>query len=204
MQPKEYELAASKGIKPYRVAIALDGIAAFLNKSNPVNELTMDQLKSIYTAKVTNWKEVGGNDAKIILYGRENSSGTYTFFKEHVMKNADYAPEVQGLPGTASVVNAVSKDPNGIGYGGLAWESNVKVAAVKKDSATAGVAPSVETVTSGTYPISRELYWFFSGAPTGEVKNLLNWALSPEGQKIAEQIDYVPLPKEVAAKNQVK
>jgi phosphate transport system substrate-binding protein len=204
MQPKEYQMASDKGIKPYRVAVALDGIAVFLNKSNPVNALTIAQLKDIYTGKITNWKEVGGTDARIILYSRENNSGTYAFFKEHVMKSMDYAPQAQNLPGTASVVNAISKDPNGIGYGGIAWETNVKAAAVKKDDTTAAVTPSVETVTNGTYPISRELYWFFNGTPTGNLKEVLNWALSPEGQKIAEEIDYVPLPKEVAIKNMVK
>jgi phosphate transport system substrate-binding protein len=182
MQPKEYKMASDRGIKPYRVAVALDGIAVFLNKSNPVSTLSITQLKDIYTGKITNWKEVGGTDARIILYSRENNSGTYAFFKEHVMKSIDYAPQAQNLPGTASVVNAISKDPNGIGYGGIAWESNVKAAAVKKDDTTAAVNPSVETVTNGTYPISRELYWFFNGAPTGNLKEVLNWALSPEGQ----------------------
>jgi phosphate transport system substrate-binding protein len=204
MQPKEYKMAEAKGIKPYRVAIALDGIAVFLNKENPVKELTLAQLKNIYTGKLTNWKDVGGKDAQIILYSRENNSGTYAFFKEHVMKGMDYAPQAQNLPGTASVVNAVSKDPNGIGYGGIAWESNVKAAAVKMTDSTAAVEPSLATVTDGTYPISRELYWFFNGTPTGELKDLLNWALSPVGQKVAEQIDYIPLPTEIAAKNLVK
>ena len=204
MQPKEYKMAEDKGIKPFRVAVALDGIAVFLNKVNPVKELTLAQLKNIYTGKLTNWKDVGGKDAQIILYSRENNSGTYAFFKEHVMKGMDYAPQAQNLPGTASVVNAVSKDPNGIGYGGIAWESNVKAAAVKMTDTSAAVEPSITTVTNGTYPISRELYWFFNGTPSGDLKDLLNWALSPEGQKIAEQIDYIPLPKEIAAKNLVK
>jgi phosphate transport system substrate-binding protein len=204
MQPKEYKMAADKGVKPFRVAVALDGIAVFLNKDNPVRELSLNQLKDIYTGKLTNWKDVGGKDSKIILYSRENNSGTYAFFKEHVMKSMDYAPQAQNLPGTASVVNAVSKDVNGIGYGGIAWESNVKAAAVKKDDTTAAVAPSLETVTNGTYPISRELYWFFNGTPTGQLKEVLNWALSADGQRIAQDVDYIPLPKEIAAKNMVK
>jgi phosphate transport system substrate-binding protein len=196
--------STEKGVKPTRVSVALDGIAVFLNKTNPVKELSLDQLKRIYTGKLTNWKEVGGNDATIILYSRENNSGTYTFFKEHVMKGMDYAPQAQNLPGTASVVNAVSKDANGIGYGGIAWETNVKAAAIKKTDSSASVEPTLATVTDGTYPISRELYWFFNGTPSGQLKELLNWALSPEGQKIAEQSDYIPLPKELAEKNMVK
>jgi phosphate transport system substrate-binding protein len=204
MKEKEYQLAKEKGITPYRVSVALDGIAVFLNKENPVEVLSLPQLKGIYTASITNWKEVGGPDHKIILYGRENNSGTYAFFKEHVLDNEDYAAETQTLPGTAAVVNAVSKDKYGIGYGGIAWASGVKYAKVKKDTAAKAIEPSLESVSSGTYPISRELYWFFNGKPTGELQKLVNWALSPEGQKIAESVDYIPLPDSVAAKNMVK
>jgi phosphate transport system substrate-binding protein len=204
MKPAEYDEAAKKNIKPYRAAVALDGIAVFVNNENPVNELTLAQLNEIYIGKIINWKEIGGPDKKIILYGRENNSGTYSYFKEHVLKNADYFEETQALPGTAAVVNAVSKDKFGIGYGGIAWDKGVKPLAVKKDDKTSGVVPSIETVVSGAYPISRELYWFFNNTPTGELKTLLNWTLSPEGQKIAQQADYIPLPKDVAARNVIK
>jgi phosphate transport system substrate-binding protein len=204
MKQQEYDDAKAKGINPYRVAMALDGIAVFINDVNPVKELSLAQLKGIYTGSITNWKEVGGPSHTIILYGRENSSGTYAYFKEFVLKNEDYAEQTQTLPGTAAVVNAVAKDKYGIGYGGMAWGKGVKYAAVKKDDTSKAIEPTIETVTSGTYPISRELYWFTNGIPSGTIKNLLNWALSPDGQKIAEDTDYVPLPKEVAAKNQIK
>jgi phosphate transport system substrate-binding protein len=204
MKPQEYDDGKAKGINPFRVAMALDGIAVFLNEGNPVKELSLAQLKGIYTGSVTNWKEVGGSSHTIILYGRENSSGTYSYFKEFVLKNEDYAEQTQTLPGTAAVVNAVAKDKFGIGYGGIAWGKGVKYAAVKKDDKSTAIEPKAETVTNGTYPISRELYWFTNGAPSGTVKDLLNWALSPEGQKIAEETDYVPLPKDVAVKNQIK
>ncbi|OGC92413.1 MAG: phosphate-binding protein [candidate division Zixibacteria bacterium RBG_16_53_22] len=204
MKEKEYEDARAKGIDPYRVAVALDGIAVFSHESNPVKELTLDQLKGIYTGEITNWKQVGGESHAIILYGRENNSGTYAYFKEHVLKNEDYVENTQTLPGTAAVVNAVSKDKFGIGYGGIAWGKGVKHLDVKKEAESAGVAPSIETVTNGTYPISRELYWFFNGQPQGDLRALLNWTLSPEGQEIAEEVDYIPLPKEMAEKNQVK
>ncbi|MEZ5357784.1 MAG: phosphate ABC transporter substrate-binding protein [Candidatus Zixiibacteriota bacterium] len=195
MKEKEYKLAEQKGLKPHRASVALDGIAVFLNEDMPIKELSIAQLKGIYTGAITNWKEVGGPDHLIILYGRENNSGTYAFFKEHVLKGEDYAERTQTLPGTAAVVNAVSKDVNGIGYGGIAWATGVKYAAVKPDDATPGILPTVETVMSGTYPVSRELYWFFSGEPTGELKKLLDWALSEEGQKIAIDMDYIPLKK---------
>ena len=152
---------------------------------------------------MTNWKEVGGPDAQIILYGRENNSGTYVFFKEHVMDKEDYADRTQTLPGTAAVVNAVAKDVNGIGYGGLAWASGVVFAGVKTDDAAAAVLPSAESVSSGAYPISRELYWFFNGQPTGELKALLNWCLSEDGQALATEIGYVPLSAERAKANQL-
>jgi len=204
MKEKEYKKAEELGIKPYRASVALDGIAVFLNEKNPVSELNFAQLKGIYTGAITNWKEVGGSDARIILYGRENNSGTYAFFKAHVMDKEDYSDYTQTLPGTAAVVNAVSKDVNGIGYGGIAWAKGVKYAAVSKDEKDKAVLPAMESVSDGTYPISRELYWFFNGVPTGDLKKLLNWALSEEGQKVAAEIDYVPLSKEQAEKNMVK
>ena len=204
MKKAEYDEAAKKGIKTYRAAVALDGIAVFLNNENPVQELSLDQLNGIYTGKIVNWKEVGGADKQIILYGRENNSGTYAFFKEHVLKDADYAELTQTLPGTAAVVNAVSKDKYGIGYGGIAWDKGVKAAAVKKDEKSEAIVPSLTTVTNGTYPISRELYWFFGNTPTGDLKKLLNWTLSADGQQVIQQADYIPLPKEVAVKNMIK
>jgi phosphate transport system substrate-binding protein len=204
MKPQEVADANGKGVKPFRVAVALDGIAVFVNEANPVTELSLEQLRGIYTGSITNWKEVGGPAHLIIVYGRENNSGTYAYFKEKVLSNEDYADATQTLPGTAAVVNAVSKDKFGIGYGGLAWDKGVKPLAVKKDAKTPGVTPSMETVINGTYPISRELYWFFNGSPTGDLKNFLNWALSPDGQKLAQESDYVPLPKDVAEKNMIK
>ncbi len=204
MKEREYKLAQDKGITPHEVAVALDGIAVFLNEKNPIAELTLTQLKGIYTGVITNWKEVGGADRRIILYGRENNSGTYAFFKEHVLNEEDYADQTQTLPGTAAVVNAVSKDEWGIGYGGIAWAKGVKDCAVKKDDTSQAVLPTMETVSGGSYPISRELYWYFNGVPTGELKALVNWALSPEGQKVAEEVDYIPLPKDVAEKNMIE
>lgn len=204
MKDKEHKLATEKGITPVRVSVALDGIAVFLNEANPVKNLTFAQLKGIYTGAITNWKEVGGSDERIILYGRENNSGTYAFFKEHVLNEEDYSDYTQTLPGTAAVVNAVAKDKNGIGYGGIAWAKGVQFAAVAKDEAGPFVEPSPEAVSNGSYPVSRELYWFFNGKPAGELKKLLNWALSEEGQKLAEEIDYVPLSKETARKYMVQ
>jgi phosphate transport system substrate-binding protein len=198
MKEKEYADAEAKKIKLHRVAMALDGIAVFVNDANPVKELSLEQLRGIYTGSITNWKEVGGPAHVIVLYGRENNSGTYGYFKEHVLKNEDFTETTQTLPGTAAVVSAVVNDKFGIGYGGVAWDKGVRAVPVRKDDKTAAVAPTLENIISGSYPISRELYWFVNGVPSGDIKQFLNWALSEDGQKVAAATDYVPLPKDKA------
>lgn len=174
------------------VACAKDGLSVFLNKGNSVSELTMQQLGAIFSGKITNWKEVGGADAKIQLYGRESSSGTFEFFKEHVVKT-DFAPSCQTLPGTAAVVNAVKKDKYSIGYGGAAYAEGVKDCAVKKDAKTKGVLPSEATIKNKTYPIARYLYMYLKETPTGETKAFIDWILSAQGQSYVSSVGYYPL-----------
>ena len=146
----------SSGIE---IACAKDGLSVFLNKGNKVSELTIQQLGDIFSGKITNWKQVGGKDAIIQLYGRESSSGTFDFFKEHVVKT-DFSPKCNTLPGTAAIVNAIKKDANGIGYGGAAYAEGVKDCKVKKDAKSAGVFPTEKTIKDHTYPITRYLYAF--------------------------------------------
>ena len=174
------------------IACARDGVTIFLNEANKVQELTLKQLSDIYTGKIRNWKELGGNDAEIRLYGRENSSGTYTYFHDEVVK-ADYATAVQSLPGTAAVVNAVKKDINGIGYGGAAYAQGVKYAKVKIDANTPGYTPTAENIKSGVYPITRYLYMYLRNRPTGETKKFVDWILSAEGQVVVTEVGYFPL-----------
>lgn len=174
-----------------KVSCAKDGITIFLNAANKVEELTMKQLSEIYQGKIRNWKELGGNDAEIRLYGRENSSGTYVYFLEEVVLG-DYAASVQTLPGTAAVVNAVKKDVNGIGYGGAAYAEGVKHAKVKKDAGSPGIHPTAETIGNGTYPISRYLYLYLRNKPTGELKKYIDWILSAEGQMVVTEVGYFP------------
>jgi phosphate transport system substrate-binding protein len=178
---------------PIEIKAAIDGIAIFLNNNNRVNELTLTQIKDIYTGKITNWKDVGGQDAKIIVYGRENSSGTYEFFKEHVLQNNDFALQVQTLPGTAAVVNAIEKDKNGIGYGGTAYSKGIRLAKIKKDTATDGVLPTEENIKGGKYPVSRYLYMYVLKRPEGDMKKFIDWVLSKEGQAIVADVGYFPL-----------
>jgi phosphate transport system substrate-binding protein len=175
------------------VKIAKDGLSVYLHESNPVRELSLDQLKGIYTGMITNWSEVGGKSEKIIVYGRENSSGTYVYFKDNVLGGEDFAPAVQTLPGTAAVVNAVTKDVNGIGYGGAAYAKGIKFCLVKKDAKSIAYEPNEENVKSGNYPISRYLYMYLRNKPTGELQKYVDWILSPEGQSIVSKVGYFPV-----------
>jgi phosphate transport system substrate-binding protein len=175
------------------IPVAKDGLAVYVHESNGVKELTMDQLKGIYMGTITNWKQVGGKDATIILYGRENSSGTYGFFKEHVLGGRDFSARVQTLPGTAAVVNAVAKDANGIGYGGAAYAKGVRDVAMKKDAKSAAVLPTAANVHDNSYPLSRALFFYLRKAPAGDTKKFIDWILSPDGQKLAVEVGYFPV-----------
>jgi phosphate transport system substrate-binding protein len=175
------------------IPVALDGVAVYVPESSPIQSLTIAQLKSIYTGTVTNWRDVGGPDRRIVAYSRENNSGTYVYFKEHVLSNADFGRDIQTLPGTAAVVNAVSKDPASLGYGGIAYAKGIRAISIKKDESSPGIIPSMETVDNGTYPLSRQLYFYTVGAPEGETKSFIDWVLNAEGQKICEAVGFYPL-----------
>ena len=177
----------------YEIKVAKDGITIYLNAANKVRELSIGQLRSIYLAEVTNWKDIGGVDAPIILYGRENSSGTFEYFREHVLGGNDYSRTMQSLPGTAAVVNAVVRDKNGIGYGGVAYAEGIKIIAVKVDNNSKAYVPSLETIKNGSYPITRYLYMYSRMQPSAEKKAFIAWILSPEGQKIVSEVGYFPL-----------
>jgi phosphate transport system substrate-binding protein len=182
--------------KPKEYKVALDGISVYVNEANPVKELTVAQISDLFTGKVKNWKEVGGNDAPVVLYSRENSSGTYEFFKEHVLSKQDFAANAQTMPGTAAVLQAIAKDANGIGYGGAAYGAGAKHLVVKKDAATAGIEPSEATVQSGAYPISRHLFIYVNPAiDQGAIAAYLKWIASEDGQKVVKDVGYFPLPK---------
>ncbi len=134
------------------------------------------------------------DEGTIILYGRENNSGTYMYFKEHVLVKADFAPQVQTLPGTAAVINAVSRDPRSIGYGGIGYVKGVRTVPVKKDEQSPAVEPTQQNVVNGSYPISRNLYFYTVQEPQGAVREFIAWVLSNEGQEVCEKVGYYPLP----------
>ncbi len=175
------------------VKVARDGIALYVNEKNPVKELSLAQIKDIYTGKVKNWKEVGGSDAPIILYSRENNSGTYVYFKEEVLMNEDFHTSAQNMPGTAAVVNAIAKDVNGIGYGGAAYGKGIREVAVKQNAESKAYTPSLESINKGEYPISRYLYLYLRVRPAGATKDFIDWILSADGQKIVSEVGYFPV-----------
>jgi len=193
---KDAERSAIKkawGKDPREFKVALDGITIYVNPDNPLKEITLDQLKDIFTGKITSWKDLGWEDKPIIVYTRENSSGTYVFFKEHVLKNQDYTSKAQSMPGTASVVNAVSKEKYSIGYGGIAYAKGVKILAVKKDKDSPAYLPTEENIKKAVYPISRYLYMYTCEYEDPEVKAFIDWVLSEEGQKVILGVGYFPV-----------
>jgi phosphate transport system substrate-binding protein len=158
-----------------------------------VKELTLSQVKDIYTGIIKNWQAVGGANERIVLYSRENNSGTYVYFKDNVLAGEDFAASTMNLPGTASVVNAVAKDKNGIGYGGAAYGKGIRELKIKRDSNSPAVAPTKETVASSEYPITRYLYMYVKNRPTGVMKEYVDWILSDEGQKVVNEVGYFPI-----------
>ena len=189
------------GKRPTEYKVALDGLSVYVNEASPIKELTIDQLAGIFTGQTKNWKEVGGPDAPITVYSRENSSGTYEFFKEHVLKGKDFAASAQTMPGTAALLQAVAKDPNGIGYGGVAYGAGARGLLVKKDASSPAIEPSEANVMNGTYPIWRYLYNYVNPAlDKGEIASYLNWIRSDEGQSVVKDVGYFPLPANLREK----
>lgn len=187
------QLEKKFGYKGLEIRVAMDGLAIYVHKDNPVKQLSLAQIKDIFTGKFTNWKDVGGLNKPILLYSRENNSGTYEFFKEHVLNKQDFASNTQHMAGTAALINAVSKDPNSIGFGGAAYAKNVKAIAVSKDGSGKGVVPSDKAIHSGEYPISRFLYFYLNQKPSGNIKKFIDWVISPAGQKVVTEVGYYPI-----------
>ncbi len=190
------DLKGKHGLEVTETAVALDGLAIYVHESNGVKQLSIPEIKDVYQGKITNWKDVGGIDKKIVVYGRENNSGTYEYFKEHVLSKEDFAPMVQTLPGTAAVADAVAKDPAGVGYGGIAYAKGIRIVPVSKDKGGAAVEATLQTVEDNSYPLSRSLYWYTAGSLSPAVSAFADWILSPEGQKVVTEVGYYPIRKE--------
>jgi phosphate transport system substrate-binding protein len=176
------------------VTVAFDALAAVVNPSNKVSQLTREQLEGIFTGKITNWKDVGGEDLKIVVYSRESSSGTYEFFKEHVLNKKNYASSVLNMPATGAIIQSISQTKGAIGYVGLAYvNKDVKALKVSYDKGKTFVAPTMETAMNKTYPIVRPLYYYYLTSSEKTVKPFIDFILSAQGQKIVDQVGYVPL-----------
>jgi phosphate transport system substrate-binding protein len=203
IKQSEIDQAETNGVDPYEIQVASDGLSVVVHPSNPVSELTIAQLSAIYTNQITNWEEVGGNDAPIVALARDTNSGTHVFFKEHVVqmlglptenKTLEYGSEVLFLPSTEAGVTEVARNPNAIFYPGLGYITNqLKLVAIKKTASDPAVLPSEETVLDGTYPISRPLLYYTDGEPTGAIKTFIDYCVSPEGQAKVTEVGYVPL-----------
>jgi len=196
MKDKEKDdVQAKRGAPAVETKVALDALAVYVNDKSPLQEISLPALSKIYLGETKDWKDVGGKTHTIVLYGRENNSGTYGYFKEHVLANKDFAANTQTLAGTSAVANAVKGDEFGIGYGGIAYLEGIKALKVKKDDAAPAVGPTMQTAQDGSYPISRFLYFYTAGEPTGAIKKFIDWTKGPEGQKVIGDVGYYPLPK---------
>jgi phosphate transport system substrate-binding protein len=188
-KPEEVAAAKAKGVTFKETIVAYDGIAVIVNSANPVKILTKKQVEQIFTGDATDWSAMGGPGGKISVYTRNTSSGTYSEFKELAMKKRDYAPDSQKLAGNEQIASEVSKNPNGVGYVGLAYTkaSGIKVVAIE------GAMPSKESVLGKAYPYARPTFYYTNGEPAGLAKEFVDFTVSQAGQKIVEQVGFVPI-----------
>ncbi|HEY3362131.1 MAG TPA: phosphate ABC transporter substrate-binding protein [Methanosarcina sp.] len=194
MNDNETQNAKQNGINPVKTTIAYDGITVVVNPSNPVSNLTFTQLRGIYNGSISNWKEVGGTDAPIAVISRDSSSGTYKDFQELAMNKDNYRPDALTQSATGGIVSEVSQNPNAIGYIGFAYLDN-STKALSLDKGNGSVAPTPESILDGSYPLSRSLYMYTNGEPSGLAKEFINFILSDQGQKVVSTVGYIPLKK---------
>ena len=188
-KPEEIANGKAKGVDMKETTVAYDGIAVIVNTANSIKGLTRKQVEQIFTGEITDWSAVGGSGGKISVYTRNTSSGTYAEFKELAMKKRDYAPDSQKLAGNEQIAQEVGKNPNGVGYIGLAYTKASGIKVVPID----GASPSKESVLAKNYPYARPTFFYTNGEPTGVVKEFIDFTVGPEGQKIVEQVGFVPI-----------
>jgi phosphate transport system substrate-binding protein len=200
IKKEEIADAQKNGIDPYEIQIARDAIGVIVNPQNPVQQLTLQQISDIYSGKITNWREVGGDDRPIVLLSRETNSGTHVFFLEEVVRLGQkdnktlFSQDTLLLPSSEGIMAEVRQNPNAIGYDGLGYITpEVKTLAIAPQAGGEYVKPSVASVNNGQYPIARPLFMYTPGEPTGEVQTYIDWVLGPDGQKIVNDLGFVPL-----------
>jgi phosphate transport system substrate-binding protein len=197
MSAREIDQAKQRNVVPKATTCALDGLAIAVHSSNPLENIAMEQIAGIFTGKITDWSKIpGSRSGRIVALSRESNSGTHVYFKEHVLKNAQYGASVLFMPSTKAIQQEISNNAAAIGYGGEAYfknKPNVKILPVSPRKGAPAVYPSNENVANKSYPISRGLYMYTAGSPKGLAGEFIKFCLSPEGQRIVQQIGYVPL-----------
>ena len=211
---KEINLAKENDVEPRRFIIAVDSVSVIVNESNSVGDLSMDQVGAIYRGQIKNWKEVGGPDKPISLYGRQSNSGTYVFFQEHVLGKKNYSPDMKRMNGNAQIVEGVIQDKAGIGYVGVGYvvdsrtkkpRNDLKILNVAKDANSKAFSPlNKAAVDSSDYPIARPLFQTSAGTPKGVAADFLKFILSPEGQKIVVAEGFFSIGEGIIAENMQK
>lgn len=210
MKAKEKNAAKENGVIPYEIVIGIDGLSVIVNADLAVDDLTVEEIGGIFRGDIKNWKEVGGPDMSISLYGRQANSGTYVFFQEQVLAKKDYSPRMKRMNGNAQIVEGIIADKAGIGYVGVGYlfddkgevRDGLKVLKVAMNANSEPVTPLVaDNVKSGKYPIARALFQYVNGKPTGAVKDFIAFELGPEGQKIVEEMAFYPVAGEYVENN---
>lgn len=203
IKEEEIETANSNGVEPVEHTIARDAIAVIVNPTNPISELTLQQISDIYSGKFNNWSELGGEDRPIVRLSRETNSGTHVYFLETVLRLGDsedktlFSTDTLLLPSSEGIIAEVRQNPNAIGYDGLGYvPHDLKMIAIAEEPGGAYVLPSIVTVNDKSYPIARDLYMYTNGEPTGVVKEYLDWILSGEAQEIVAELGFVPVGQE--------
>jgi len=200
IKPEEKTAAILNGVEPVEFVVARDAIAIVVNPANPINELTLQQLSDIYSGKINNWRELGGEDRPIVRLSRETNSGTHVYFLEQVVRLGDkenktlFSMDTLLLPSSEGISTEIRQNPNAIGYDGLGYVTpDQKVVAVSRGAGEPFIMPSAETVNQGLYPIARDLYMYTAGEPAGTIKEYLDWITSPEAQQIVAELGFVPI-----------
>ncbi|HJL03670.1 MAG TPA: PstS family phosphate ABC transporter substrate-binding protein [Polyangiaceae bacterium LLY-WYZ-15_(1-7)] len=198
------QLRERRGTEPLVLRVAIDAVAVYVHEDSPIRALDVPTVRRLFRGRVDGWSALGGPDAPIVLYSRENNSGTYAYFKEAVLDRHDFAAEAQSLPGTAAVIHAVSRDLGGIGYGGIGYGEGVRAIAIAPAPGAEAVLPSPEATVSGAYPLARHLQVVLAGPPEGPLADYLRWLLSDAGQAVVEDVGFFPLPGPVRAEELAK
>jgi phosphate transport system substrate-binding protein len=188
-KPAEIAAASAKGVNMKPTIVAYDGIGVIVNAANPIKGLTKKQVEQIFTGDITDWSGVGGSGGKISIYTRNTSSGTYSDWKELAMKKRDYASGSQKMAGHEQIAAEVGKNPNGVGYVGLAYMKAAGIKVLPID----GQMPSQKAVIDKTWPYARPTFYYTNGEPAGVARQFLDFTLSPAGQKIVDRVGFVPI-----------